>query len=242
MRFCRSSFSVCLQRLCHLWCLLNENNHRNPTLASTLPLRQPLSLTLYLDFSFLCILAMWWWKLHVPAVMIDWVMCFAGRHVYAQPLCVSGCWARVCVQVQLEKEKEKSCFWQTYWLTAWILWQSGQSHAESRTGQESPHLENKHAEQLEQHGLQIWESAHKNQQGKKKSLQTIKCMILWHPVFISAMTLWRKKINCERKKQRKMNPSHGAWALPAGFIGGTFLLHLVHPSLFFFLYCLITKC
>lgn len=108
MWFWRSSFSLCLQRLCHLWCLLNENNHRNPTLASTLPLSQPhsLSLTLYLDFSFLSILAMWWWKLHVPAVMIDWVMCFAGRHVYAQPLCVSGCWARVCAQVQ-RKEKKK---------------------------------------------------------------------------------------------------------------------------------------
>lgn len=121
--------------LCHLWNLLNKNNHGNSIVASTPPLRLSFSSPLCSD-PLSIHLSIWpsltaRWKLHMQTAVIDWIMCFSG--VYAQELCVRRC-----------------SFWLTYWLTPWILWQSGRSHAESRTGQESPHLENKHTEQLAQ--------------------------------------------------------------------------------------------
>lgn len=56
------------------------------------------------------------------------------------------CWQTHTCTAATCGEKKKRRLWPTYWLSPWILWPSGRSHAGSRTGRESPHLENKHTE------------------------------------------------------------------------------------------------
>lgn len=88
--------------LCHLWCVLNESNHRNSTVASTSLLRLPLSLSCPLSsyppsiHLVISVLAVAWWKLHVQTAVMDCIMCSAGRRMYAQQLCVRGCCVHKC--------------------------------------------------------------------------------------------------------------------------------------------------
>lgn len=179
---------MCLQHLCHLWCLLNENNRRNPTLASTLPLRQPHSLPWF----FL--------PLHLGHVMMetacagcdDWL-----GHVFCWQ--TSICAAAMCKQmlsrsvrtsaVRGKKKKKKKLF------LADLLADCSNPLAEWTITCRKPYRPGVSSSGKQAHRavraarVHIRESVHKNQQGNQKSLQTIKCMILRHPVFISAMIL-----------------------------------------------------
>ena len=119
---CAQSFSFVFFMqvlLCHIWCLLNKNNHKNHcgfqfSSESISPCAVLYALILHQSIWPSPYWATPWLKLHVQTAVIDWIMCFAGRRLCAQQLCVRGCWGKA-----KKKITEKNAV--SVQLTCWLL-------------------------------------------------------------------------------------------------------------------------